>query len=296
MCPNQMNISVEDFIVNALFVITVQKAMSSLDLQCSMCRQHSGWAWYLLTEFVLQTIVFLIIIVFHVTTASLNAFVLYSQILASTSASCAILQILVSCNNMAAVKTWNLKFFNSLIPNSCLFEGFSTFNAIVFQYVSAFNPFVLIELAHTCIELHGRNCKLIVWLWKPFHKFKVKFNKIWDLQWSVVHAFATFLILLYTKVADISYSLVAHSQLYNVSGEQVGPRVWYYDASVQLLHCEHVPFAILSLAILSTYIYSYPSYPPLPLPFQDISKVSPNVQAEVQCPAHFYGHISGVLQ
>ena len=58
----------------------------------------------------------------------------------------------------------------------------------------------------------------------------------------------------YTKVVDISYSLLPPSKLYNVSGEQVGPRVWYYDASVQLFHGEHVPFAILSLAILSTYI------------------------------------------
>ena len=61
-----------------------------------------------------------------------------------------------------------------------------------------------------------------------------------------------------TRLQTFSYFLVAPSQLYNVSGEQVGPRVWYYDASVQLLHCEHVPFAILSLAILSTYIAILP--------------------------------------
>jgi len=101
---------------------------------------------------------------------------------------------------------WNLEFFNFLIPNSCLYEGFSPLNAIAIWYISAFYPLVLIGLAYTCIELHGRNCKLIVWLWKPFHKCEVKFDRIWDLQQSVVHAFATFLILSYTKVADISYS------------------------------------------------------------------------------------------
>ena len=90
---------------------------------------------------------------------------------------------------------WNLEFFNSLIPNSCLYEGLSTLNIIALQYVSAFYPLLLIGLAYTCIELHGRNGKPIVWLWKPFHKCKVKLNKIWELQWSVVHAFATFLLL-----------------------------------------------------------------------------------------------------
>jgi len=55
----------------------------SLDLQCSKCSQHSGWAWYIFTEFVLQTMFFLIIIIFcvSITTASLNVFVLYSQML-----------------------------------------------------------------------------------------------------------------------------------------------------------------------------------------------------------------------
>ena len=238
----------------------------SPDLRCSKCSQHSGWAWYIFKEFVLQTIFFLTIVIFRVsiTTPSLNAFVLYSQILALTSASHKIPQIVDSYNNMAAVNAvkvgltcydiWNLEFFSALIPSSCLYEGFSTLDAIAFRYVSAFYPLVLIGLAYTCIELHSRNCKLIVWLWKPFHKCKVKFNKIWDLQRSIIHAFATFLLLSYTKVVNVSYSLLAPSQLYNVSGEQVGPRVWYYDASVQLFHGEHVPYAILSLAILSTYI------------------------------------------
>ena len=238
----------------------------SPDLRCSNCSQHSGWAWYLFTEFVLQTIFFLIIIIFRVsiTTASLNAFVLYSQILASTSASLAIPRILASYNSIAAVyatkvgltfyDVWNLEFFNTLLPNSCLYEGFSTLNAIAIRYVSAFYPIVLIGLTYTSIELHDRNCTPIVWLWRPFHKCKVRFKKICDLQRSVVHAFATFLLLSYTKVADVSYSLLAPSQLYNASGEQVGPRVWYYDASVQLFQGEHVPYAILSLAILSTYI------------------------------------------
>ena len=239
----------------------------SLDLQCSKCSQHSGWAWYLFTEFVLQTIFFLIIIILRIsiTAASLNAFVLYSQILASTTASLTIPRILASYNSMAAVYAtkvgltfydiWNLEFFNNLLPNSCLYEGFSTLNAIAIRYVSAFYPLVLIGLAYTCIELHGRiNCKPIVWLWKPFHKCKVKFSKIWNLQRSVIHAFSTFLLLSYTKVVDVSYSLLAPSQLYNASGEEVGPRVWYYDASVQLFQGEHVPYAILSLVILSTYI------------------------------------------
>ena len=238
----------------------------SPDLQCSKCDKHSGWAWYIFTEFVLQTIFFVIIIIFRVsiTTPSLNAFVLYSQILASTNASIVIPQILASYNSMAVVNAakvgltfyniWNLEFFNSLIPNSCLYEGFSPLSAIAIRYVLAFYPLVLIGLAYTCIDLHDRNCKLIVWLWKPFHKYKVKFNKVWDLQRSVVHAFATFLLLSYAKVCNISYSLLAPSQLYNVSGEQVGPRVWYYDASVQLFHGEHVPYAILSLTIMLTYI------------------------------------------
>jgi len=111
----------------------------SPDLRCSKCNQHSGWAWYIYTEFVLQTIFFLIIIIFRVsiTTLSLNAFVLYSEIFASAYH---IPQILASYNSMNAVKAakvgltvydiWNLEFFNSLIPNSCLYEELSPLNTV----------------------------------------------------------------------------------------------------------------------------------------------------------------------
>ena len=238
----------------------------SQDLRCSSCRQPNGWAWYLFTEFLLQTIFFLIVIIFRVsvTTAKLSAFVLYSQILASTSASLLFPQILASYNSMAIVQLtrvglsfydiWNLEFFTTIIPTSCLYEQFTTLNAIALRYVSAFYPLVLIGMTYTCIELHDRNFRPIVWMWKPLHKCKVKFKKFCDLQQSVIHAFATFLLLSYTKVADVSYSLLAPSELYNVSGERIGPSVWYYDASIEMFSSEHFPYAILAVVILSTYI------------------------------------------
>lgn len=238
----------------------------SKDLRCSSCRQPNGWAWYLFTEFLLQTIFFLIIIIFRVSvaTAKLSAFVLYSQILGCTLVSLLFPQILASYNSMAIVNlarvvlsfydVWNLEFFTTIIPNSCLSEGFSTLNAIAFRYISAFYPLVLVGVTYTCIELHDRNFKPFVWMWKPLHKCKVKFKKFCDLQKSVIHAFATFLLLSYTKVVDVSYSLLAPSELYNVSGDKIGSRVWYYNASVQLFDNEHYPYAILALVVLSTYI------------------------------------------
>ena len=75
MCLNQMNVSVEDFIVKALLVITVQKLWAPLTCNAACVASTVDGHGTYFTEFVLQTILFLIIIVFHVsiTTASLNA-------------------------------------------------------------------------------------------------------------------------------------------------------------------------------------------------------------------------------
>jgi len=76
------------------------------------------------------------------------------------------------------------------------------------EYVTAIFPLLTVVLVYTCIELHGRNCRLIVFLWGPFHFCIARFRKTWDLKASAIGAFASFVVLSYTKFTFASYNLL----------------------------------------------------------------------------------------
>ena len=65
--------------------------------------------------------------------------------------------------------------------------------------MSIFYLLFLTFLTWTCIELHGRNFKLLVMLWRPFHKCFVRLQRKWDTKHDIVDVFASFFLLFYTK-------------------------------------------------------------------------------------------------
>ena len=76
------------------------------------------------------------------------------------------------------------------------------------------------------------------------------FRRRWDLKGSVVHAFATFLLLSYSKLLTVSYSLLGGTELYSNKGKRVDPVVLYYNASIEYFSRQHLPFAVLAICVL----------------------------------------------
>ena len=238
------------------------------DLTCVKCtEQGQSLGWYIFGAFVLQTLFFIVVLLLHIsaTTASLKAFVLFAHavslsssrlpvtlVVSSSTSSVRILELLKA--TFALYRIWNLDFFTIYLPHSCLDENLSGLSIIALGYVSAFYPLFLIAITFLCIELHYNNFKPFVWIWEPFRKCFIKIRKVWDLRTSVIHTFATCLVLSYSRVAYVSYSLLIPSQPYDSFGKQVGPRVWYYDATVQLFSKQHAPYAALAIAVLVIYV------------------------------------------
>ena len=238
----------------------------SLDLRCSQCSKQSvGFLLFLLTSIILQTGFFLFVTIFRisVTRAELSTFVLLCQILVSTGAELLGYQLLNSQElyRMAGVYRatfvfygmWNLEFFSSILPAACISENLSTLQAISLRYLSAFYPLLLILLTYIFLKLYEYDFKPVSVITRPIHKCCVRLRSYYDLQFSLVHTFATFLLLSYTKVAHVSYSLLAPAQIYNASGTLVTSRAWYFDASITLFKGDHIPYGILAMAILIVY-------------------------------------------
>ena len=264
------------------------------DLACVDCSKNPhGWVWYALTATFLPTLFFLIVFFFRISVTSdgLNGFIIFCQIVASTNASIWVPSILTSSGYVNLVKTfkyififydfWVLEFLPSgVLPPACLInEDLSILNAVAIRYISAFYPFFLIFLAYLFIRLRDCNFRPVLIVWKPYQKLKVKLRKYVDLNQSLIHAFSSILVLSYSKLALVSYSLLFRTYIYNDSGVQVFGSRWYYDASVEMFGKEHLPYAVLAIFILGTFVIA----PPLLLilyPFKWFRKLLRNLKLD----------------
>ena len=143
---------------------------------------------------------------------------------------------------------WNLDFFRTLLPPICL--QLSTLQTIALDYIIAFYPLVLVVFTYILVELHDRNFRPVVWLWKPFHRCFVCIRRQWDIKTSVIDAFATFLVLSYLKFISVSTDLLMPTQLFDIHGKPLHMLYLYNNATIEYFGKEHTPYAIMALTVL----------------------------------------------
>ena len=161
-------------------------SVTSFGYRCVKCTD----AWYgvplfLTLYFAPITVLYLIILVFQISISSapMPCFIMYAQIIAiviDSNYSKAITKTLLKENwdfrpDMQIIITlygiFNLDFCHyNTFPPYCLSNKLKFIHITAFGYISAFYPILLIFLTWVCIELHGRNFRPLVWLWRPFHR------------------------------------------------------------------------------------------------------------------------------
>ena len=240
----------------------------SYDLQCYSCKgPYHGWGIYFFLEFSLSTLFFCILLSCRIsaTTASMNVFVLLSQIVAALFAyRASIFEYRLGNVSVVLVKIfetsyglWNLDFFRNLIPPFCVSENIKSMHALALQYVSALYPLCLIGITYACIELHDHNFRPIVWLWAPFHRCFTRCRRTCNPKETIIGTFATFLLLSYTKLIFVSSKLLnsATSYTHYTTNATIHSTVTpLYDSSVKFFGKEHFPFAMLAVIVLSTFV------------------------------------------
>ena len=231
-------------------------------VQCMDSRY--GWLLYFFLALFPTTVFFIIVIMLQirVTSAQMNAFIFACQFITSVAS---INPYSVSdeisskyLHGLALTFTvlygiWSTDFFRFLIPPFCASNQLGPIHVIALEYIVAFYPLFLTAVTYVCIQLHTRECRVIVCLWRPFGRCLGCFRETWDPTKSLVHAFSSFLLLSYSKILFVSLQLLAQTRLYEPTGEQVGTMV-YYDASLVYFGSTHLPFALLAIFILSVFV------------------------------------------
>ena len=234
----------------------------SYDWRCVQCNSSlKNLVIYCVIVFLPLTIFFVLVITFRIsaTSPSMNAFLLVCQVLTLPLqvrvVSSAIYPdvnavILAVCESLYGF--WNLDFFRTLYTRFCLHPNLSTLQVLALDYIIAVYPLLLTAITYFLVDLYNRNCKLIVWLWKPFRRCFIRFLRQWDIKTSLVEAFASFLLLSYVKFLSVSFDFLVPVNVYNANFEAMGTYL-YFDGTVEYFGKQHLPYAILAIAVLTMF-------------------------------------------
>ena len=147
---------------------------------------------------------------------------------------------------------WNLDFFRSLYPPFCLHPTISALHVLLLDYLVAVYPLILILITYSLVKLHDRYT-LVVWFCKPLYICFHKFRKEWDIKTSLVGTFATFYLLSYVKIINVTADILTPTYYYDIEGER-SELYFYYNASIPYFGEEHLPYA--AFAVIFCFLFN----------------------------------------
>ena len=245
----------------------------------------TGWTVFLAVGGLPPLVLFIVILLLHIslTGGATNGFIFFSQVV-TLSQEVMVIEASLGNSNIRGLNAFissivdfysiwsldNYHIYHSFTRSHplCLGENLRVIDVLALHYLSAVYPFALIVVAYFVIELHARNCRVFVCLWKPLCLLCARFRQTWKAQTSVVDAFATFIILSYVKLVRISLLLVTFTDVILPNG-RVAKRVSNYDPTVDFLSAQHMPYVVLG----SFFLLTFGLLPPLLLLFYQFKKV-----------------------
>ena len=242
-------------------------AVFSDGFTCADCNsQYSHlWCLNLLLQLTMVTLMYVVVVLFQIkgTSSPLSVIITYTQICTYVMSLSASVRLTIVCYFgptlttiiLTIVGMCNLDFFRFVLPPVCISTSLKSINVLLFDYIIALYPILLTFLLYIVIELHDRNCWRIHHLTIPIKKFFNLFRKELNPRRTILNTCITFLLLAYSKLLFTSVSLLFAVRAYNSEGEVVPhSTVLLYDPSISLFHHEHIPYAVLSLCVIVTFI------------------------------------------
>lgn len=238
-------------------------SVTSLSPNCVRCNLSLIPAifLYLLIELLPMTILFVIIVVFHIniSVGPLLGYFIYCQAYTVTTNDYSELHksvwqhsnmcervILYISYTLSAI--WALCPFN-ILPSLCISPKISILDAIAMKYIRVFYPLVLTLFTYFLIELYTRNFKPVVCLWRLVHACFSRVNITIDTNDSIIHAYATLYLLSFAVLNYISFGLLNVSVIVQEDTTPIKGRLLKYPL-LSSYSTQHIPYALASYVIL----------------------------------------------
>ena len=244
-------------------------SFTSPGYRCSNCTNvWYGIPLYIFIELIPATIFYLIILVFRInlTSCPMSTFLFYSQLIMveltidrNPQINCIMFQYrYLSTLPLFFYGMWNLDFIRYSLPPFCISEKLHLAHIALLGYVSVIYPLFLIAFTWLLIELHARNCRLIVWLWRPFHRCCINLRRGWDNRSDIISVFASFMLLSYSKLIYQSILFINCPVLLKASsGELHSGNLGGTDFSTMCKSKSYLIFAIPAALVIT--LTSFPA-------------------------------------
>ena len=238
-------------------------AINSQFNECAECRELYAVGMYLLLVILPITIFFILVVMFclNFTSGPFLGYIIFCQLLVVfISKRCSVYQsvldemdvfgqtvanILVS---LSGILWYSMSVFWWISP-VCLRKRMTHFQVICLDYLFVLYPLFLLIVTYVCIELHARNFRLVVYLWKPFHKCFAKVRRNWSTSDSVIHAYATFFFLSFLSLATVSFDVLWATDVYDINGT-LTRTVIIMDPTVERFSPQHLRYVVPAMTIL----------------------------------------------
>ena len=234
-------------------------AVTSLDFRCTDCTNAwYGVPLYLVVEIVPVTIFFIIVLLFQLdlTSAPITGLVLFSNYIASgfslpfeTISELRLYSKLVS----VLYGFLSLDFVRFVIPPFCITPNLSIAYIIYLRSLSATLPYIYIAITWILIQLHSRDCKVVIQMWGFVNRVFLKhINVRKNKGRTVIDAFATFFLLCFFKTSIALLSPLASLPIHQASSHNRSLKIAVhslFNAAEEYGSKAHLPFLIFSLGI-----------------------------------------------
>ena len=237
----------------------------SFNVTCIPC-PHVRWNWfrYIMAAYLLLTLFYLFILIFKMNTTTSHFFTLISQCqllsLPFVSQNLFITISKLGDNYLMVIQVlfslygvWNLDFFRPFYTDLCL--GMDILPTLALDYAIAVYPLLLLIITYPLIVLYDKNYRVIVVMWMPFKFFVTLLRKNLSFKTSLIDAFSTFFLLSNVKFLSVSFALLCPVEVYHLHGDHYN-YTWalYYAADIEYFGSEHLPYAILAIAVLCVFV------------------------------------------
>ena len=228
----------------------------SENYNCHQCKLgRLSWMFYILSEVLPVTLLFLIVTVFnvHLTSGLWNGVILYGQMIDLIQTmqvhNCKLhwmLSALISTYRFIFA-TFNLDFFKYNDSLSfCLWDGATALDVLVFKYLTTLYTILLLVILILGFKIPYCQDKCQ----NTFMRSQAILSKSNGKCW-VIHGISAFMVLSFTQCMKVSFLILS---LTKVSGEGSIPvkHVVSLSGTVEYFSSKHLPFAVLALFVLFT--------------------------------------------
>ena len=217
-----------------------------------LCKEEThcnlGILFFILSQIIPVTILFLIVILFDIqlTTGALNGFLFYAQIFDTLSLNAdnfitfpeATRRLLEALNFIVSI--FNLKFFNLPALSFCLFKGANSLDVIAFDYITVVYSLLLIVFTVVIMNLRCNKLNRLLQ--------KLKGKRV-HLSQSIIHGLSGFLVMCYARTTTSTLQLLTPTWLHG-KGPKKLEMVAYYYGEEEFFHGAHLKYAIPALFAL----------------------------------------------